>query len=70
MQLLAIVELHVLIDDFGQLVHSLAKLDAFITNCFVDGHHSVLLALVDQLDLLHSLHFLGEELVALFPQVG
>ena len=70
MQFLAIVQFDVLFDNFRQFVNSLPQFDTLFTDLPIDGHHPVLLCLVNELNFLHSLNLLGKMLIALRPHFG
>ena len=57
-----------LVYNFWQLVNSLPQFDALFTDLPIDSHHTILLCLVDELNLLHSLDLFGEQLITLCPQ--
>lgn len=70
MQLFAIVQFHVLVYNFWQLMDSLSEFDALFTDLPIDGHHTILLCFVDELNFLHSFDLFGELLITLRPHFG
>ena len=64
-KLFPIVKSDMLLDNFWELMNFLTQFDTFFSNHTIDGHHAVLLRLVDQLNFLDSFDLFGKLLIAL-----
>ena len=64
-KLFPIVKSDMLLDNFWELMNLLTQFDTSFSNYTIDGHHAVLLRLVDQLNFLDSFDLFGKLLIAL-----